>query len=87
MNQLNEREQASITKFDLLFESRVTRLESAIINIDKSIYEIKESIKEIKQDMGSIKREAKDDFRMLLGIMLGGFAGVLTVMAHGFHWI
>jgi hypothetical protein len=26
------------------------------------------------------------NFRWFLGIMLGGFAGVLAVVAHGFHW-
>jgi hypothetical protein len=36
----------------------------------------------------------RSDFRWLLGIMLGGFAmtltgfaGLLAVMAHGFHWL
>jgi hypothetical protein len=25
--------------------------------------------------------------RRLLGVMLGGFAGMLAVITHGFHWI
>jgi hypothetical protein len=27
------------------------------------------------------------NFRWLLGVMLGSFAGLLAVMAYGFHWL
>jgi hypothetical protein len=27
------------------------------------------------------------NFRWLLGVILGSFAGLLAVMAHGFHWL
>jgi hypothetical protein len=32
-------------------------------------------------------RELRTDMRWLLSIMLGGFAAMLGVMAHGFHWL
>lgn len=28
----------------------------------------------------------RTDFLWLLGVMLGGFAGIFGLMAHGFHW-
>lgn len=31
--------------------------------------------------------DQRADFRWVLGIMLGGFAGLLGVMARGFHWL
>jgi len=34
-----------------------------------------------------IEREQRADFRWLVGIMLGGFGALSTVMAHGFHWL
>jgi hypothetical protein len=32
-------------------------------------------------------RELRTDYRWLLGIVVAGFAGMLGVMAHGFHWL
>jgi len=29
----------------------------------------------------------RGDFRWLLGLMLAAIAGILTLIAHGFHWI
>lgn len=31
--------------------------------------------------------EMERNSRRLLGVILGGFAGILAVIAHGFHWI
>jgi len=29
----------------------------------------------------------RPEVRWTLGVMLGGFTGLLAVMAHGFHWL
>jgi hypothetical protein len=34
-----------------------------------------------------LRTTQRADYRWLLGIMLGGFAGLLGVMARGFHWL
>lgn len=68
-------EQTVITKYDLLYEQRMTRVETAIENMSTNF-------SDIRQDM----REIRTDFRWLLGIMLGGFGGLFALMAHGFHW-
>lgn len=101
MKHINEEERATITRFDLLFESRVTRLESATINIEKSLYEIKESIKslrdELKSDIRSQGGDLKDELRELRKESRAGFIWLLSTfttlitalgatMAHGFHW-
>lgn len=82
MNEPSNNEQISITKYDLMFESRVTRLESAIINIDRSLSEIKMDIKDIRIEIKDIRKESKSDFRWTLTII--GALG--AIMAHGFHW-
>jgi hypothetical protein len=41
----------------------------------------------IETRLGAIEANARADYRWVLGIMLGGFAGLLGVMAHGFHWL
>lgn len=70
-----EHEQLSITKYDLLFESRLTRTEATMDNIDKHIAVLMDAI-----------REVKSDIHRMFGIMLG-FSGVLLgLMAKGFHW-
>ncbi len=65
-----------ITKYDLLFEQRLTRTETICEKIENDLYNIRSDIRDIRID-----------FRWLVGIMLTGFAGLFGMMAHGFHWI
>lgn len=65
-------DQMIITKYDLLFESRMTRVETTLENMDKR--------------MTDGFREMKTDFRWLVLIMLGGFGTLFGFMAHGFKW-
>ncbi len=69
---MNAQELMTITKYDLLYEQRMTRIETALESIPSEI-------KELRKDMRS-------DFRWLLGIILGGNAGLFALMAHGFKW-
>ncbi len=48
---------------------------------------LRAEIREIRAEMREIRAELQSDFRWLLGIMLGGMAGLLGGMAHGFHWL
>lgn len=48
----------------------------------------------LRSEMQALRREAREDFRFLMRVMIGGFgavvagfAAVLAVMAHGFHWL
>ena len=64
-------EQMIITKYDLLFESRLSKVESTIDHLNKGM-------DDIKVDMRGLKSE----FRWLFGLILvlGG------MMAKGFGW-
>jgi len=42
---MTEHEQAVITKYDLLFESRLTRVETTMDNLDQHIKEVKGDIR------------------------------------------
>lgn len=68
-----EREKMLITKYDLLFESRLTKVETTMSNIEKS--------------MNDNFREIKSDLRWMFGIMLGFSGIILSLMAKGFHWL
>jgi hypothetical protein len=81
-----DQEKIAITKYDLLYEQRMTRTETQSENTIKAISEITSTLKEIKSEM-------KSDFHWLLGIMISGLgiilganAGMFAVMAHGFKW-
>jgi uncharacterized damage-inducible protein DinB len=43
------------------------------------------SVERIEQRLDRAEASTRADYRWVLGIMLGGFAGLLGVMAHGFH--
>jgi hypothetical protein len=51
-------------------------------------------IERLERRLDLLAADQRADYRWLLGIMLGGFAtmlagfaGLLGVMAHGFHWL
>ncbi len=76
---MTELDRIVITKYDLLYEQRMTRVETTLEGMDKRITE------------GF--KEMKTDFRWLVLIMLSGFgltwgmiAGLFGLMAHGFKW-
>jgi hypothetical protein len=46
----------------------------------------KATLERIDRRLDTIEASQRSDFRWLLGIMLGGYVGLLGVMAHGFHW-
>ena len=52
------------------------------------------SLERIERRLDAVSVEQRSDFRWLLGMMLGAtgtvlaaLAGLLGVMAHGFHWL
>jgi len=73
---MTEQEKMSLTKYDLYFESRLSKLEA----IQESL---NDEVKQIKKDMAYMKSSMKSDFRWLVSLMLA----LLGVMAKGFNWI
>jgi GTPase len=68
-------EQISITKYDLYYESRMTKVESAVESL-------KDVVKEIKVDI----RDIHSDLKWILGIMGSMTIIIVGLMAHGFKW-
>jgi len=48
---------------------------------------VEQAVRTMTASLERIEREQRADFRWLVGIMLGGFGALSTVMAHGFHWL
>lgn len=52
------------------------------------------ALERVERRLDSIANDQRSDFRWVVGIMLGGFgmaiggfASLLLVLAHGFHWL
>jgi hypothetical protein len=41
----------------------------------------------LRAEMRQLRGNARADFRLVRGIALGGFAGLLSLMAHKLHWL
>jgi hypothetical protein len=46
----------------------------------------KDALIDLRTEMRAFRAGQGSDFRWLLGIILGGYVGLLGMMAHGFHW-
>jgi len=80
---MTDAEKIAITKYDLLYEQRMSRVETTLENMDKYMRDLKTDIREV----------SKADFRWIAGIMIGGFgtlfglmSALFGLMAHGFKW-
>ena len=69
---MTENERMLLTKYDLLFESRLTRVETTI--------EI------LLKDVKEIKAEMKTDFKFYMYVYFTGMVGLAGLMAKGFNW-
>jgi hypothetical protein len=72
---MTEAEKIVITKYDLLYEQRMTRVETNLENIGKSIERLDKDFRLI--------------IIIMLGGFGSTFAmitGIFALMAHGFHW-
>ena len=76
---MTEQEQIIITKYDLLYEQRMTRVETTLENMGKTI-------EDMNRRMIDGFREMKTDFRWLVLIMITGFGTLFGLMAHGVKW-
>jgi len=78
---MSENEQLIITKYDLLFESRLTRVESAIENFDKHMTVFDKRMDEFSNRIGSIEQKMGTQFLWIIGLMMTLFGGFLLTMA------
>lgn len=72
---MTESEKLVITKYDLYFEQRLTRVETTCENLKKDVAEIKIELKNIHADL-----------RWMLGIMGTMTVILVSLMGHGFKW-
>lgn len=84
---LTEQEKLLITKYDLLYEQRLTRVETTLESIVKIMDSMDNRIDNVDKRMTDSFRELKTDFRWLVLIMIGGFGTLFGLMAHGFKWL
>lgn len=80
MTEATQQEKALITKYDLLFESRLSKTEESLKHLDKTLVSVEKTVHD-----GF--REIRGDMKWLLGLMLTTTGATLLIMAHGFHWI
>ena len=92
-SEITENERMILTKYDLYFESRLSKVESAISHIDKRmdiidkrIDGMDKRIDGLDQRMSDGFKEMKSDFKWLVLIMLSGFGTLFGLMAHCFKW-
>lgn len=72
---MTESEKIVITKYDLYYEARMTKVESAVESLRNDVKEIKIDIRDIHSDL-----------KWILGVMGTMSVIIIGLMAHGFKW-
>jgi len=72
-------------------EPRVAVLEQIALDTQRALDRIEKRLnvfeERIDRRLETLDRRQHTDFLWMLAIMLGGYAGMLASMAHGFKWI
>lgn len=68
-------EEVKLNKYDLYFESRITKVETSIDNINQTM-------SRMELHLDKLDSKIDTNFKWLLGIIVG----LVTIMAKGFHW-
>lgn len=68
-------------------EERLAVLETTIIHIDSTLTEIKQGLNKLDNRIDRLDSKIDSNFKWLLGMMIGGFASVLGIVAHALHWL
>jgi hypothetical protein len=68
-------------------DRRVAVLEQIARDTAAALSDIRAELRLMRTDIQQLRGQFHDDFRWLLRFMIGGFVGVLALLAHGLHWI
>jgi hypothetical protein len=55
--------------------------------MDRMETEMRTAFGDLRAELRELRREHRNDTWRLLTVYLAGFAALLGVMAHGFHWL
>jgi len=71
-------------------DRRVAVLEQIAADTRQALIDIRAELRGLREDMNrrfeATEARQWSNFRWLLGIMLGGYAGLFALIAHGLHW-
>jgi hypothetical protein len=73
-----------------MFERIDRRFDALERRVDVLATELRSEIRdlraEIRSEIRDLRAELRTDIRWIIGLGLAAAAGILAVMAHGFHW-
>ncbi len=83
-----DRIERRLDAFETNTRNDLRQIQADLKQLDTGIHaDMKQLDGGIRADMRQLQGDARADFRWLLGVVLGASAGLLGVMAHGFHWL
>lgn len=75
-------------------DERIAVLETTINHIDASLMGLRQDMKSLQNNIDNLNNKIDNRFDKLndrlwslLTWTIGGFVGVIGIMAHGFHWV
>ena len=62
-------------------------MEARLAKLESDVGHIQSDVKEIKTDIKELRKDAKDDFRLLFGVIIATTLALAGLLAKGFHWL
>jgi hypothetical protein len=68
-------------------DTRIALLEHSVAHIDQTLVEIKQALIALDRKIDTKIDSVNNRIWTIFIFMISGFAAILAVMAHGFHWV
>ena len=61
-------------------------MEARVAKLESDVSHIAETLRDIKTDIHLLRKEAREDFRIVCGIVIVTTIGLAGLLGKGFHW-
>ena len=66
---------------------RITRLEVIAEHTSEAIRDLREELRGVRSELQEVRREIANNFRVMVGIQITMFGGILALFARAAHWL
>ena len=87
LEQASRETRDTLGRIEQSFERRFDKMDARFDKVDARFDRMDARFDRMDGRIDALGRDARTDFRLLITLGVGGFAGLLGAIAHGFRWL